>query len=154
MLVAAFFAAPAMADGQCVGGASLKAVDGSMAIGTMPANLNFDFVKQGNQDAWTFGFAGSKPIATNAFDLEKNQFAGSLFNNGTIEQQASLNFDGAPDLTKIKDVQGIYDTRVVNIEMITAGDQMARAIGAGTANNVVKIKTMQTGCCPTDPCQI
>jgi hypothetical protein len=139
---------------QCVDGASLKAAEGSMAIGTFPANMNFDFVKQGNQDAWTFGFAGSKPVATNAFNLEKNQFAGSLFDNSTAEHQASLNFDGAPDLTKVKGVQGIYDSRVVNIEMITAGDQKARAFGAGTANNVVNIKTMQTGCCPTGSCPL
>jgi len=125
-----------------------------LGIGTFPANMNFDFVKQGNQDAWTFGFAGSKPVATNAFNLDKSQFAGSLFNNGTEEQQQSLMKDAGPDLMKIKDVQGIYDSRVVNLEMITSGDQTARAFGAGVANNVVNIKTLQTGCCPTGCCPL
>lgn len=152
MLVAAFFAAPAMA--QCADGATLKAAEGTLGIGTFPANMNFDFVKQGNQDAWTFGFAGSKPVATNAFNLDKSQFAGSLFNNGTEEQQQSLMKDAGPDLMKIKDVQGIYDSRVVNLEMITSGDQTARAFGAGVANNVVNIKTLQTGCCPTGCCPL
>ncbi|HII07263.1 MAG TPA: hypothetical protein HA349_08115 [Methanotrichaceae archaeon] len=148
MLVAAFFAVPAMA--QCGDGASLNAADGTMALGTFPANMNFDFVKQGNQDAMTFGFAGANPIAKNAFNLEKDQVTGSLFNNGTVEQQASLTgTDAGPDLTKIKDVQGIYDSRVVNLEMIISGDQTAKAFGAGYADNQVNIKTSQSGCCPT-----
>jgi hypothetical protein len=155
VLVVAFFAAPAMAQAQCGDGASLNAAEGAMAIGTFPANMNFDFVKQGNQEAWTFGFAGADPVAKNAFNLEKNQFAGSLFNNGTKDQQASIMGPTAgPDLTKIKDVQGIYDSRVVNIEMITSGDQIARAFGAGYADNQVNIKTTQTGCCPTGCCPL
>jgi hypothetical protein len=144
-----------MAQAQCGDGASLNAAEGAMALGTFPANMNFDFVKQGNQDAWTFGFANANPVAKNAFNLEKNQVAGSLFNNGTLEQQASITpSDAGPDLTKVKDVQGIYDSRVVNIEMIVSGDQTARAFGAGYADNQVNIKTSQTGCCPTGCCAI
>ncbi len=153
MLVVAFFAAPAMAQATCGDGASLNAVEGAMALGTFPANMNFDFVKQGDQEAWTFGFAGANPIAKNAFNLEKDQTAGSLFNNGTSTQQLSLT-DAGPDLTAIKDVQGIYDSRVVNMEMITSGDQVAHAFGAGYADNQVNIKTTQTGCCPNGCCPL
>ncbi len=140
---------------QCIDGATLKAAEGTMGIGAFPANMNFDFVKQGNQDAWTFGFAGANPVATNAFNLDKSQFAGSLFDNSTstIQEQGTTS-DAGPDLRGLKEVQGIYDSRVVNIEMITSGDQTAKAFGAGIANNQVNIKTTQTGCCPTGCCPL
>ncbi len=154
MLVVAFFAAPAMAQAQCGDGASLNAAEGAMAIGTFPANMNFDFVKQGNQVATTFGFAGANPIAKNAFNLEKAQTAGSLFDNSTSTVQTQVGSDAGPDLTGLKDVQGIYDSRVVNLEMIISGDQTANAFGNGYADNQVNIKTTQTGCCPTGCCPV
>lgn len=155
VLVAAFFAVPAMAQVTCGDGASLNSIEGSMALGTFPANMNFDFVKQGNQEASTFGFAGVNPIATNAFNLDKSQTAGSLFNNGTVwQQEGYTGEDAGPDLSQLKEVQGIYDSRVVNMEMITSGDQVARAFGSGLANNQVNIKTTQTGCCPNGCCPL
>lgn len=156
-MVAAFFAVPAMAQVTCGDGASLNSVEGAMALGTFPANMNFDFVKQGNQDASTFGFAGVNPVAKNAFNLDKSQTAGSLFNNGTTWQQEGWianGTDAGPDLSQLKDVQGIYDSRVVNMEMITSGDQVAHAFGSGYADNQVTIKTTQTGCCPNGCCPL
>lgn len=144
-----------MAQVTCGDGASLNSVEGAMTLGTFPANMNFDFVKQGNQEAWTFGFVGADPVAKNAFNLEKDQTAGSLFNNGTSTVQEQIgSSDAGPDLSQLKDVQGIYDARVVNMEMITSGDQVARAFGAGYADNQVNIKTTQTGCCPNGCCPL
>ena len=147
-----------MAQVTCGDGASLNSVEGAMALGTFPANMNFDFVKQGDQEAWTFGFVGADPVAKNAFNLEKEQTAGSLFNNGTVWQQEGYTGNGStdagPDLSQLKDVQGIYDSRVVNMEMITSGDQVAHAFGAGCADNQVNIKTTQMGCCPSGCCPL
>jgi hypothetical protein len=154
-LVAAFFAVPAMAQVTCGDGASLNSVEGAMALGTFPANMNFDFVKQGNQEASTFGFAGVNPVATNSFTLEKDQTAGSLFDNSTSTVQDQIGgSDAGPDLSQLKEVQGIYDSRVVNMEMITSGDQVAHAFGSGLADNQVNIKTTQTGCCPNGCCPL
>ena len=153
VLATAFFAVPAMAQVTCGDGASLNSVEGAMALGTFPANMNFDFVKQGNQEASTFGFSGVNPVATNAFNLDKSQTAGSLFDNSTTWQQDSLQ-DAGPDLSQLKDIVGIYDSRVVNMEMITSGDQVAHAFGSGYADNQVNIKTTQTGCCPNGCCPL
>ncbi|HRW83455.1 MAG TPA: hypothetical protein P5049_08370 [Methanothrix sp.] len=146
-MVAAFFAAPAMAGdcGQCCDpcceDATLNSVDGAMTFGEFPANINFDFVKQGNQEAWTFGFAKANPIATNAFNLEKNQVAGALFDKGIGQTQ--LLKDGGSGDRKDND---LASTQVANIEIIQSGNQVARAVGAGVANNQVNIKTSQTPC--------
>ncbi|MDF0591762.1 hypothetical protein [Candidatus Methanocrinis natronophilus] len=109
-----------------------------MTFGKFPANLNFNFIKQGNQDAWTFGFAGSNPIAKNAFNVEEEQIAGALFDKGMAQAQI-MGTDGRGD----KKESNLASTQVANIKIIQSGNQMAKAFGAGIADNQVNIKTSQ-----------
>ncbi len=148
-MVAAFFAAPAMAEDcdkglccdPCCEDATLNSMEGAMTFGKFPANINFDFVKQGNQEAWTFGFAKANPIARNAFNLEKNQVAGAMFDKSGHQRQ-ELQAQGIGDRRD----SDLSSTQVANIEIIQSGNQVARAVGAGIADNQVNIKTSQSPC--------
>lgn len=116
-----------------------------MTFGKFPANINFDFVKQGNQEAWTFGFAKANPIAKNAFNLDKEQVAGALFDKGVFQDANVVTVDG-PGQNQNKRDNDLASTQVANIEIIQSGNQVARAVGAGIADNQVNIKTRQSPC--------
>ena len=128
----------------CCEDATLNSIDGAMTFGKFPANINFDFVKQGNQEAWTFGFAKANPIARNAFILDKDQVAGALFDKG-VDKNATLMATGGHQGQDQKE-KDLASTQVANIEIIQSGNQVARAVGAGIADNQVNIKTRQSPC--------
>ncbi|HOO54177.1 MAG TPA: hypothetical protein PLM24_05465 [Methanothrix sp.] len=146
VLAAAFFAVPAMAD--CDDESMTVTPAGGMTFGKFPMNMNFDFVNQGDQVATARGFGPfNRPTADNAFNLQKDQEAGSLnqmfrAENCTCKEWCKCN----------------VDSRVVNVEMITSGDQRAHAVGNGKAANQVNIMTSQCGnypkccCCDSQPC--
>lgn len=123
--------------------------EGGLAFGNFPANMNYDLIKHGDQEALTFGAPfgsfGADPVATNAFNVKKNQQAGAETQTQTRE---------FADITTSDDVVygdmcGFeYGANLVNIEMINFGNQKALAFGRGTASNTVNIETEQCGCCP------
>jgi hypothetical protein len=150
VLAVAFFAAPAMAG--CSDEASMQATaEGALAFGMFPANMNYDLIKHGDQEALTFGAPfgsfGADPVATNAFNVKKNQKAGS----STQTQMREFKEFSQSDDFEAADMCGYeYGANLINIEMINFGDQKAMAIGRGTASNTVNIEVEQCGCCPDD----
>jgi hypothetical protein len=130
VLVVAFFAAPAVAD--CTGPNSpvgIATVD--FSLGTWPANANVDLVSSEDQRAFAF-WNGD---ATNDVTVEKDQSAGMVY--------SALGPTGA---------EIDWDTRVVNIEKISSGNQFATATGYATAKNSISVcSTQGTGpgcaCC-------
>ena len=117
MLVVAFFAAPAMAD--CTGSTMADFNAGDMSFGAWPANMNLDFVSSGEQKAFAFWHGD----AANALDVKKDQTAGMVYED----------FD-----TPLR-----WDTRVINIEKISSGNQFATATGYATAKNSISVCSTQ-----------
>ena len=127
MLVVAFFAAPAMA--QCTGnGLAAIQVDG-MSFGTWPGNLNLDDVSSGEQRAMAF-WNGD---ASNALTVQKDQTAGMMY----MEEFPIVDCQCAA-----ADQLG-WDTKVINIERISSGNQFATATGYATAKNSISVCSTQ-----------
>lgn len=131
MLVVAFFAAPAIA--QCTG--TSGPVDfnaGDISFGAWPANMNFDSVSSGEQKA--FAFWNGK--ASNDLLVKKDQTAGSAAFQGLFplvecdcDAADQVMMEGSPDL--------------INIEMISSGNQFATATGYATAKNTIRVCSTQ-----------
>jgi hypothetical protein len=132
MLVVAFFAVPAMA--QCSSGPA-DFLSADMSFGSWPTNMNLDSVSSGTQNA--FGFWGGD--ASNALAVEKDQQAGILYQEEFPVVACGCN---GTDLRQ-------WDSRVINIERISSGNQFATATGASTATNSITVKSTQC----TDKCE-
>jgi len=124
--------------------------DGGMAFVVTAPNANFDAVDLGSQRA----FAVSNGWATNFFDLMKSQTAGDLVVTPLMRAQEIVKSQSNGDTSLISSETGRLlnkdkaDSRVVNVELIRAGDQVAMAAGTGifgraVANNHVTIVTTQ-----------
>jgi hypothetical protein len=127
VLVVAFFAAPAMAD--CTGSTMADFNAGDMSFGAWPANMNLDFVSSGEQKAFAFWYGD----AANALDVKKDQTAGMLYQAGFPIVECGCE---AAD-------QSMWDTRVINIEKISSGNQFATATGYATAKNSISVCSSQ-----------
>jgi len=137
-LVAAFFAVPAMAD--CTGPDCLcgfQAVD--FSLGDWPANANVKLVSSGEQRALAF-WNGQ---AFNDLKVENDQNAGMLWQEAVLIPTAS---DLGPN-------QAGWDTRVVNIERVSSGNQFATATGGAYARNSISVCANQSTAagCPCGP---
>ncbi len=124
--------------------------DGGMAFLVTAPNANFDAVDLGSQRA----FAVSNGWATNFFDLTKSQTAGHANASPLMRAQEIVKSQSNGDTSLISSetdrtqTQESSDTRVVNVELIRSGDQVAMAAGTGifgraVANNHVTIDTTQ-----------
>jgi hypothetical protein len=103
-----------------------------MSFGDWPTNMNLDSVSSGTQSA--FGFWGGD--ASNALDIVKDQQAGLLYEE-TV--------DGNCTCTPVR----TFDSRVLNIERISSGNQFATATGGSTATNSITVDSKQ--CTPQAP---
>ena len=164
VLAAAFFAVPAMADcaddNMVVSDGLVGVSTGGLTFEKYPSNMNFDFVNQGSQRAFAAGFSPfNRPQANNAFNLQKDQEAGAV-NQMAKKDCCDRLYDekGQPWPQCCDECQCKVDSRVVNLEMITSGNQWAVGFGNGMANNQVNIMTKQCGnypkccCCDSQPC--
>ena len=136
--MAAFFAVPAMAD--CTGPDCLcgfQAVD--FSLGEWPANANVKLVSSGEQRALAF-WNGQ---AFNDLKVKNDQNAGMLYQEGfPLEACGCLAAD-----------QMGWDTRVVNIERVSSGNQFATATGGAYARNSIDVCATQgtAAGCPCGP---
>ncbi len=124
--------------------------DGGMAFVVTAPNANFDAVDLGSQRA----FAVSNGRATNFFDLMKSQTAGDLVVTPLMRAQEIVKSQSNGNTSLISSETGRLqngdeaDSRVVNVELIRAGDQIAMAAGTGifgraVASNHVTLDTTQ-----------
>lgn len=140
VLVVAFFAAPAVAECPEVNLADLTWPGSS--LGNWPEmSMNFDDVSSGTQQA--MGFWNGD--AANALTVEKGQQAGTLY------QEQAYDFHDGADGTLKKETPRLvqWDTRVINIERVSSGNQFATATGSATAKNSITVCSAQnagTGC--------
>lgn len=126
-MVAALFSAPAVAD--CTGSTLADFKAGDIAFGTWPANMNLDFVSSGEQRAFAFW----RGDAANDLIVKKDQTAGMLYQarSPVVACQCSA------------DNQLVWDTRVLNLEKISSGNQFATATGYATAKNRIEVCSTQ-----------
>jgi len=110
---------------QCSSGpADFQVAD--MSFGAWPENMNLDSVSSGTQSA--LGFWGGD--ASNALDITKDQQAGGYFETSV---------DGNCTCVPVYKI----DTRVINIERISSGNQFATATGGSTATNSITVDSKQ-----------
>ncbi|OPY55766.1 MAG: hypothetical protein A4E51_00638 [Methanosaeta sp. PtaU1.Bin055] len=138
-MVAAFFAVPAMAD--CTGPnclASFQAVD--FSLGEWPANANVKLVSSGEQRAFAFW----NGRAYNDLIVENDQSAGMLWQEARVSPTTASSL--VPD-------QAGWDTRVINIERVSSGNQFATATGGAVASNDISVCAKQgtAAGCPCAP---
>jgi len=95
-----------------------------LTFGTWPNNANFDSVTSGTQFA-TSAFGGD---AANDLTVEKDQESGELYQWVNSISAATMGFDN----------------RVVNVERIDSGNQLAAAFGPGSVSrNSITISSKQ-----------
>ena len=99
-----------------------------MSFGAWPANMNFDTIDVGSQSALSLGPGA---FATNGFGVDKEQNVGEL-----REEDICVCDNNQMGLLRL-------NNKVVNIEMITSGDQKAIGVFGGAAVNNVAIKVRQ-----------
>jgi len=139
VLVVAFFAAPAVADCTGTNCPGISAV--GFSLGDWPNNANVDLVSSEDQRAFAFWHGD----ATNDLIVKKDQMAGMLYQEGfPVVDCGCLAAD-----------QMGWDTRVVNIEKISSGNQFATATGYATAKNRIEVCSTQgtapgCECCECD----
>lgn len=156
VLVMAIFVLPAVAqdlslfDGVAYVEFGSIQFDGGMAFEITAPNANFDAVDLGSQRA----FAVSNGWATNFFDLMKSQTAGDLVVTPLMRAQEIVKSQSNGNTSLISSETGRLqngdeaDSRVVNVELIRTGDQVAMAAGTGifgraVASNHVTLDTTQ-----------
>ncbi|WP_143763248.1 hypothetical protein [Methanothrix harundinacea] len=140
--MAAFFAVPAMAD--CTGPDCLcgfQAVD--FSLGDWPANANVKLVSSGEQRAFAF-WNGQ---AFNDLKVENDQNAGMLYQEGFPKPACASTLGTCT----AADQMG-WDTRVVNIERVSSGNQFATATGGAIARNSISVCATQGAAAGCDCC--
>ncbi|GEM_PF-977507 len=119
------FAVPAMAQ---VNGPDFEMPD--LTFGTWPDNSNFDSVTSGTQFA-TSAFGGD---AANDLTVEKDQESGMQYQWGNNTATAAV------EMARLM----AFDNKVINVERIDSGNQLAAAFGPGSVSrNSITVKSTQ-----------